>query len=32
VDYFHHWLVEILGEGDSKTLGEYPYPSPVLRH
>jgi hypothetical protein len=24
--------VEILGEGDSKTLGEYPYPSPVLRH
>ncbi len=32
VDYFHHWLVEILGEGDRKTLGEYPYPSPVLRH
>jgi hypothetical protein len=32
VDYFHHWMVEILGEGDSKTLGEYPYPSPVLRH
>jgi hypothetical protein len=24
--------VEILGEGDIKTLGEYPYPSPVLRH
>jgi len=32
VDYFHHWMVEILGEGDSETLGEYPYPSPVLRH
>jgi hypothetical protein len=32
VDYFHHWMVEILGEGDIKTLGEYPYPSPVLRH
>lgn len=32
VDYFHQWLVEILAEGDSKALGEYPYPSPVLRH
>ena len=32
VDYFHHWMVEILGEGDIKALGEYPYPSPVLRH
>lgn len=32
VDYFHHWMVEILGEGDPETLGEYPYPSPVLRH
>lgn len=31
VDYFHHWLVEILGDGDPETLGEYPYPSPVLR-
>lgn len=31
VDYFHHWLVEILGNGDAETLGEYPYPSPVLR-
>jgi hypothetical protein len=31
VDYFHHWLVEILGDGDPGTLGEYPYPSPVLR-
>jgi hypothetical protein len=32
VDYFHQWMVEILGEGDIETLGEYPYPSPVLRH
>lgn len=31
VDYFHDWMVEILGEGDSEALGEYPYPSPVLR-
>jgi hypothetical protein len=32
VDYFHHWMVEILAEGDHEALGEYPYPSPVLRH
>ena len=32
VDYFHHWMVEILAEGDMEALGEYPYPSPVLRH
>jgi hypothetical protein len=32
VDYFHYWLVEILAEGDTNALGEYPYPSPVLRH
>jgi hypothetical protein len=32
VDYFHRWMVEILGEGEEETLGEYPYPSPVLRH
>ena len=31
VDHFHHWLVEILGDGDAETLGEYPYPSSVLR-
>jgi len=31
VDYFHQWLVEILAEGDSQALGDYPYPSPVLR-
>ena len=29
VDYFHHWMVEILAEGDNQALGEYPYPSPV---
>jgi hypothetical protein len=32
VDYFHHWMVAILADGDSAALGEYPYPSPVLRH
>ena len=32
VDYFHHWMLEILAEGDAQALGEYPYPSPVLRH
>ena len=32
VDYFHRWMVEILAEGDTDALGEYPYPSPVLRH
>jgi len=32
VDYFHRWMVEILAEGDNNALGEYPYPSPVLRH
>ena len=31
VDYFHHWMLEILAEGDPDALGEYPYPSPVLR-
>jgi hypothetical protein len=32
VDYFYDWMVEILGGGDPQALGEYPYPSPVLRH
>jgi hypothetical protein len=32
VDYFHDWMLEILAEGDAEALGEYPYPSPVLRH
>ncbi len=31
VDYFYHWMVEILAEGDPAALGEYPYPSPVLK-
>lgn len=31
VDYFYDWLVEILAGGDPQVLGEYPYPSPVLR-
>lgn len=31
VDYFYDWMVEILGGGDAQTLGEYPYPSAVLR-
>lgn len=31
VDYFHRWMVEVLAEGDEAALGEYPYPSPVLR-
>jgi hypothetical protein len=25
-------MVEILAGGDPGALGEYPYPSPVLRH
>jgi hypothetical protein len=32
VDYFYDWLVQILADGDPQALGEYPYPSPVLRH
>jgi hypothetical protein len=32
IDYFHHWMVEILADGDPQVLGEYPYPSPVLRN
>jgi len=32
VDYFHHWMVEILAGGDPEALGEYPYPSVALRH
>jgi hypothetical protein len=31
VDYFYDWMVDILGGGDPQALGEYPYPSPVLR-
>jgi hypothetical protein len=29
VDYFRHWMVEILADGDPQALGDYPYPSPV---
>jgi len=25
VDYFYRWMVEILADGDSTALGEYPY-------
>lgn len=32
VDYFHHWMLEILAGGDRAALGEYPYPSALLRH
>jgi hypothetical protein len=31
VDYFYDWMVEILGEGNPEALGEYPYPSPIVR-
>ncbi len=29
VDYFYHWMVQILAEGDPKALGEYPYGAPA---
>ena len=32
VDYFYHWMVEVLAEGKPETLGEYPYPSAAARH
>jgi hypothetical protein len=32
VDYFHDYAVAILADGDPEALGEYPYPSAVLRH
>jgi hypothetical protein len=31
VDYFYDWMVEILAGGDPAALGDYPYPSPVVR-
>jgi hypothetical protein len=31
VDYFHHWMVQILADGDAQALGEYPYATSV-RH
>jgi hypothetical protein len=30
VDYFHHWMVEVLAAGDADALGEYPY-HPAMR-
>lgn len=27
VDYFYHWLVQILGDGDPGAIGDYPYAS-----
>jgi hypothetical protein len=32
VDYFYHWMVEVLGKGDPETLGEYPYSSQPVQH
>lgn len=32
VDYFYRWMVEILAEGDSSALGEYPYAMSVRQH
>jgi len=31
VDYFYDWMVETLAGGNPEALGEYPYPSPILR-
>jgi hypothetical protein len=31
VDYFYHWMVEVLAEGKPEILGEYPYPSAAKR-
>jgi hypothetical protein len=31
VDYFRHWMLEILAGGDQTVLGKYPYPSSVVR-
>jgi len=31
VDYFYHWMVEVLAEGKPEILGEYPYPSAAAR-
>jgi len=31
VDYFYYWMVEILAGGEPEALGEYPFPSSVLR-
>lgn len=31
VDYFYHWMVEVLGAGDPEALGEYPYQTTASR-
>ena len=31
VDYFQHWMVQILADGDREALGEYPYSSSAVR-
>jgi hypothetical protein len=31
VDYFYHWMVEVLAAGDPEALGEYPYSSPAMQ-
>ena len=32
VDYFYRWMVEILADGDTHALGEYPYAAPARHH
>jgi hypothetical protein len=32
VDYFYRWMVEILADGDSSALGEYPYATTSKSH
>ena len=32
VDYFYRWMVEILAEGDTHALGDYPYATPARHH
>jgi len=31
VDYFQHWMVQILADGDREALGDYPYSSSAVR-
>jgi len=32
IDYFYRWMVEILAEGDTHALGDYPYATPARHH
>jgi hypothetical protein len=32
VDYFYRWMVEILADGDTHALGDYPYATPARHH